>query len=80
MISNMISHNLEVIQLATSENQFSKAKAWTDYFSYVGCFRSKDLSMTFKKDIMCGKIIIGHQNKEMYMPLWDKTRIFVHQG
>ena len=29
------------------ERQYSKAKGWTDFFSYVACFRSEDLSNVF---------------------------------
>ena len=28
---------------------YSKAKGWIDFFSYVECFRSKDLSILFSR-------------------------------
>jgi len=41
-ISKTVSH-LEVFQ--SEKNKYCKAKGWIDFFSYVECFRSKDLSI-----------------------------------
>ena len=47
VISNTVSH-LKVFRCERI-NTNSKAKEWIDFFSYVECFRSEDLSIWFSR-------------------------------